>query len=79
VHVAYFTLRSGGKTLVTFLFDCVFTLGVSATLSVILCRMTALPIMTCYALVQGTDLVKVMIAIPLLKSNCWAKNIIDQE
>ncbi len=79
VHVVYFTLRSGGKTLVTFLFDCVFTLGVSATLSVILCRMTALPIMTCYALVQGTDLVKVLIAIPLLKSNCWAKNIIDQE
>lgn len=76
VHVVYFTLRSGGKTMVTFLFDCVFTLGVSATLSVMLCRMTALPIITCYALVQGTELIKVMIAIPLLKSGCWAKKII---
>ncbi len=78
VHVVYFTLRSGGKTMVTFLFDCVFTLGVSAMLSIVLCRMTALPIMICYALVQGTDLVKVLIAIPLLKSGCWAKTIIPK-
>lgn len=76
IHVVYFTLRSGGKTLVTFFFDCVFTLGVSGVLSVILCRMTDLPILTCYILVQSADLIKILIAIPLLKSGCWAKTII---
>lgn len=79
VHVAYFTIRSGGKTVITFFFDCVYTCCVAATVSYLLCRMTALPIVACYALVQATDLVKMAIAVVLLRSGCWAKNIIGQE
>lgn len=78
VHVAYFTIRSGGKTVITFLFDCVYTCCVPVTVSYLLCRLTALPIVTCYALVQATDLVKMGIAAALLKSGCWAKNIISK-
>ena len=37
---------------------------------------TDLPILTCYILVQSADLLKILIAIPLLKSGCWAKKII---
>lgn len=76
VHVAYFTIRSGGKTGVTFLFDCVYTWCVPAVLSFILCRLTPLPILTCYTIVQVSDLIKMGIAMALLKSGFWAKNII---
>ncbi len=76
VHVAYFTLRSGGRTFITFLFDCVYTCTVPLGVSFVLCRMTQLDIVTCYAIVQATDLIKMGIAIPLLKSGCWMNNII---
>ncbi len=76
VHVAYFTIRSGGKTVVTFLFDCFYTWCVPVVVSWVVCRMTGLPIIACYAIVQATDLIKMAIAMPMLKSGFWAKNII---
>lgn len=76
VHVAYFTIRSGGKTVVTFLFDCFYTWCVPVVVSFIVCRYTGLSIIVCYAIVQATDLIKMGIAMPMLKSGFWAKNII---
>ncbi len=78
VHVVYFTLRSGGKTFITFLFDCVYTCTVPLGVSFVLCRLTSLDIVLCYAIVQATDLIKMGIAIPLLKSGCWANTIISE-
>lgn len=77
VHVAYFTIRAGGKTVVTFLFDCFYTWCVPVVVSFLLCHCTDLPIVACYAFVQATDLIKMGIAIPMLKSGFWAKNIIN--
>ena len=76
VHVAYFTIRSGGKTVITFLFDCFFTWCVPVVVSYVVCRLTGLDIIACYAIVQATDLIKMAIAMPMLKSGFWAKNII---
>ncbi len=78
VHVAYFTIRSGGKTVVTFLFDCLYTWCVPVVVSLVLCRFTVLPVVACYAIVQATDLIKMGIAIPLLASGFWAKNIVSK-
>ncbi len=76
VHVAYFTIRSGGKTVVTFLFDAAYTWCVPVLLSSVLCRYTSLPILSCFAIVQGSDTLKAVIAAVLLRSGRWAKNII---
>ncbi len=78
VHVAYFTIRSGGKTVITFLFDCVYMWVITVTLSSILCRFTGLHIITCYAIVQFSDIIKLSIAMPMLKSGFWAKNIVSK-
>ena len=78
VHVAYFTIRSGGKTGVTFLFDCLYTWCVPVVLSFVLCRMTSLPVVLCYGIVQASDLIKMGIAMPLLASGFWAKNIVSK-
>lgn len=78
VHVAYFTIRSGGKTVITFLFDCVYMWVITATLSFVLCRFTSLPILACYAVVQLSDIIKLIISLPMLKSGFWAKNIVSK-
>ncbi len=77
-HVAYFTIRSGGKTFITFLFDSVYTWVVSVSISFVLCRYTGLPVLACYAAVQFADIIKLFIAAPMLKSGFWAKNVIEQ-
>lgn len=75
-HVTYFTIRSGGKTFITFLFDCVFTWIVSLPLAFILCRYTNLPIVGIYFCVQFADLIKVLIGVILLRSGIWANNVV---
>ena len=76
-HVAYFTIRSGGKTFITFLFDAVYTWCIPAVLSLILCRFTSLDIITVYACIQFSDILKMSISIPMLKSGFWANCVIS--
>jgi len=75
-HVTYFTLRAGGQTYVTFLFDSLYTWIVPLPLAFFLCRMTAFPIVTIYFCVQFIDGIKVVIGTLLLRSGIWAKRIV---
>ncbi len=79
VHVTYFTIRSGGKTVITFLFDCLYTWVVPLPLAFVLCRYTALPMITVFFCVQFIDVVKVIIGTILLRSGMWAKNLVAEE
>ncbi len=76
-HVTYFTLRCGGKTMVTFLFDCVFSWVVSFPIAFTLSRFTDLPVIWIYFCVQFADAIKVIIGVILLRSGVWAKNIVS--
>ena len=73
----YFTLRSGGKTFITFLFDCVFTWVVSLPIAFCLSRFTAVNVITIYFCVQFADAIKVVIGYFMLKSGIWANNIVS--
>lgn len=77
IHVIYFTVRSGGKTVITFLFDCVYTWVVPAMLSLFLCRFTSLDILWVYLIVQFSDIIKLFVGIPMLKSGFWANCVIS--
>ena len=77
IHVVYFTIRSGGKTVITFLFDSVYTWIFPAMLSFVLCRFTGLDIVWIYFAVQFIDVVKLFIGVPLLRSGFWANNVIE--
>lgn len=70
-HASYFTLRSGGKTLVTFLFDSAFTWVVVVPVAFILAHFTGLGIVSVYFCVQATELIKVIIGYLMVKSNVW--------
>lgn len=76
LHGAYFTIRSGGKTVVTFFFDSGYTWLLPVPLSFALCRYTALPMVAVYAIVQFSDIVKLFVAVPLLRGGSWAQNLV---
>lgn len=77
LHAAYFTLRSGGRTIVTFLFDSVFIWCVSVTIAFSLSRYTSLPVTAVYALVQAGDLIKATIGFILVRKGVWLQNIVS--
>ena len=76
-HCAYFTLRSGGKTVVTFLFDSVYTWILVIPFAYILSHFTSLSIITVFFLVQFTEIIKAFIGFFMVKSNVWLQNIVD--
>lgn len=76
IHVAYFTIRSGGKTFITLLFDSVYTWAVPVVLCFCLCRFTSLSVTLVFLIVQASDLIKLFIAVPMLSSGFWANNVV---
>lgn len=77
LNALYFTLRSGGKTLVTFLFDSVFSWAVSVPMALLLCNLTSLPILAIFAIVQTADFIKVTIGYILIKKGVWISNLVE--
>ncbi len=75
MHAAYFTLRSGGKTIVTFLFDSVFVWCVSVPVAYVLSRFTPIPVIAIFAMVQIADWIKCGIGFVLVKKGVWLQNI----
>lgn len=76
LHVAYFTLRSGGKTIVTFIFDSVFLWVASVPLAFCLSRYTALPVLGIYICVLAMDLIKSIIGGVLVYKDVWIQNLV---
>lgn len=79
LNALYFTLRSGGKTLVTFLFDSVFSWVVSVPAAFLLCTFTTLPIMPIFAIVQSLDIIKVTVGYILVKKGVWMSNLVEEK
>ena len=75
-HVCYFTIRSGGKTMITFLFDAVYTWAVTLLLAFLLTRFTTLTIIQIYFCVQFIDIIKLVIGLLMLRSDFWAQNVV---
>ena len=75
-NAAYFTLRSGGKTYVTFLIDSFFSCVVVAPTAYCLSRFTSLPIVPLFLCCQGVELVKCLIGYFMIRSGVWIQNIV---
>ena len=70
-NATYFTLRSGGKTFITFLFDSGFMWICSIPLAFCLSRFTALPILPLFAICQTPDVLKCVLGSWMLKKGSW--------
>jgi len=78
-HASYFTLRSGGKTWITFLFDSCYLWVLSIPVAKLLAVGTAWPIIVVYAICQYMDLVKAALGAYLLKKGVWINNIVKNQ
>ncbi len=77
-NATYFTIRSGGKTLITFLMDSVFIMCVSVPIAFSLYYVFKLPIWYTFPIVQCIDIIKVIIGIILVKKKVWLNNIVAE-
>ena len=78
MNTLYFVLRSGGKTLITFVFDSVFSWVVSVPLAYTLCRFSPFSILAILAVVQGAELIKVLFGFYLVNKGIWITNLVAQ-
>lgn len=78
LNALYFTLRSGGKTVITFLFDSVYTWTFSVGVAFCLCKFTGMNVLVIYAIVQALDFVKVGIGYWLIKKGIWIQNLVSE-
>lgn len=72
----YFTLRSGGKTLITFLFDSVSIWTMSVPLAYCLAHFTSMHIVMLYLCCNAVELIKCAIGFVFVKKGDWLKNLV---
>ena len=75
----YYTLRSGGKTIATFLFDAGFMWLGSIPLAFCLSRFTDLPILPLYILCQSVDIVKAVLGFCIIRRGNWIQNLSEKQ
>ncbi len=78
-NAIYFTLRSGGKTFITFLFDSCFSWVVYVPLAYSLVHFTDLPIVPIYAIVMLSQSIKCVIGFVMVKSGKWVHDLTQTE
>ena len=76
-NAAYFTLRSGGQTMVTFLFDSCFVWCCCVPLAFVLSRFTGMDILPLYAICQAMDLLKCAVGKYLIHKGVWIRNLVS--
>ena len=78
-NACYFTLRSGGLTRLTMVYDCCFVWCVCIPLAFGLCRFTALPIVPVYAAVTATEGLKALFGYHFVHQEKWVRNIVENQ
>ncbi len=72
----YFTLRSGGQTIITFVFDSVYQCALVVPLAFVLSRCTALPIVPMYIVIQTMELIKCLLGYALVRKRKWVRDLV---
>lgn len=76
-HAAYFTLRTGGKTWITFLFDSCYVWAVNIPVAFVLSRFTTLPLLAIFLACQSVEIVKAVVGFVLIKKGVWIHNMVE--
>jgi putative MATE family efflux protein len=78
LHTSYFTIRCGGRTVITFLFDSVFMWVVSVPVAFLLSRFTDLYVVWIFVFLQMADWIKCVIGVVLVRKGVWMQNIVSE-
>ena len=77
-HATYFTLRSGGKTVVTFLFDSGYLWAIMIPVAFALSRFTSIPLIPMYFICQCSEIFKAVVGTVLVVKKVWVNNIVEE-
>ena len=76
-NACYFTLRSGGKTIITFIFDSAFQWVICVPAALALSRLTGLTALQMFTVIQLLEIVKCVIGFIMVRQRKWAVNIVE--
>ena len=77
-NACYFTLRSGGKTIITFIFDSFYVWGFTVPLAFCLSLFTSISIVPLFLVCQLADLGKGIVGVILIRKGLWIQNIVKE-
>lgn len=75
----YFIIRSGGKVLITFLFDSVFTICIRFLVTFFVVYFTNASIYIVYMISELLEIIKIFVGTILVKKGIWIENITKKE
>lgn len=78
-NACYFTLRSGGKTVITFIFDSCYACLIIVPLAFLLTLFTDLSVVAVYLCVQLADIGKCFVGYWMIKRGLWIQNIVSDK
>lgn len=78
-NASYFTIRSGGKTGITFLFDFGFTWFLQIPLAFVIGKYLPINIYWMFTIVSFAEIFKAIIGFIMVKSNVWVNNLVAEE
>lgn len=76
INCCYFVIRSGGKVLITFLFDSGYICLLLVPILFCLVHFTPLPFFIIYICIKATDMIKVILGWILVKKGSWAVSLV---
>lgn len=74
-NAGYFTLRSGGQTFITFLYDSCFMWVIAVPLVFCLSHFTAITILPLFFAYQATEIIKTVIGYITIRKGVWIQNL----
>ena len=75
-NAAYFTIRAGGKTGITFLFDSFFMWCVNIPIAYVLSRYTAISLEMLFLASTSVIVLKALIGFIMVRSGIWTKVLV---
>ena len=76
-HACYFTLRAGGRIVITLLFDSGYIWFLSLPMAFVLSTYTSISVIYVYLICQLMGLIKCVVGAILVKKGIWLKNIVE--
>ncbi len=79
-HTCYYTIRAGGRTFITVLFDSVFALGVVYPVALLLATFTNISILPLYFVSQYIEIAKAVIGVSLVSNRrVWVRTLVEEK
>ena len=78
LHTTYFTLRSGGQTIITFVFDSLFMWVVCVPIAYLISHYTSCYVIWIFVAVTSAELIKCAIGFVMVKKGIWINNIVSK-